>query len=561
MNYNTFGKNSGAGSLSTDKKYNFGTYGQNRKYSDTSQYGFTQNFDIPNNFSLLSNNDNKNTFGLTSTATGNTKNSSGSSIAGASIKDTILSVSGNEKTKNLLSQINDDVLEEYYKLTQEADDIAKLQGVYSPYGDHYSSAKAAANFFYDKGDKEAEKYFDTVARSNSSDGNISKGNTYLGYSSRSNTSSGNTSRTTTNNHSTSVAIDDDIMLLNDINLDFSTTLDVQKTIDDYNAQNKPKQEIKYTNEKKDTAPQAPVSHPEKITKVTDFSKEKTESGIVVEEAAYLVLDLMGYNSAVIDKKENTDWLDLPVGYSLYHKRDDNGAKIPLTDDELYMVDKLTYWKKVDKYKFEGLDIAVYSKTINGKKHIVVVNSGSENLSKITERTGEVVYDWVDNAARFVGDTDDVEKSIEYAKKIVKKYPDAVITFVGYSKGGAEAAANAMATGKDAVLFNPAVLRYSNRYGIGDEYDGNMVSYIVSGEILSKTDGLIHNNLPGEKKYIGEDFDLWNNIFDIYKDFYSNLDTWEYSKSLESFNALKKEFDKSIDLHILENLISIGNGGK
>ena len=78
---------------------------------------------------------------------------------------------------------------------------------------------------------------------------------------------------------------------------------------------------------------------------------------------------------------------------------------------------------------------------------------------------------------------------------------------------AEAAGNALATGKDAVLFNPAspVL---DKYGLSfDNYEANMVSYIIEGEVLSETVGRIWK-LPGEKKFIDRDSD-WKSIFNRY----------------------------------------------
>ena len=44
-------------------------------------------------------------------------------------------------------------------------------------------------------------------------------------------------------------------------------------------------------------------------------------------------------------------------------------------------------------------------------------------------------------------------SIENAKNFVNKYPNAHVTFVGHSKGGAEAISNALATDKDAITFS------------------------------------------------------------------------------------------------------------
>ena len=72
--------------------------------------------------------------------------------------------------------------------------------------------------------------------------------------------------------------------------------------------------------------------------------------------------------------------------------------------------------------------------------------------------------------------------------------------VGYSKGGAEAAANAVATGKDAILFNPASAAFGHYKLDETKYEGNMVSYIIDGEILNS----IFKDLdrtPGEKIFL------------------------------------------------------------
>lgn len=76
-------------------------------------------------------------------------------------------------------------------------------------------------------------------------------------------------------------------------------------------------------------------------------------------------------------------------------------------------------------------------------------------------------------------------------------------FVGTSYGGAEAAVNAVATGKDAILFNPASAAFGHYKLDETKYEGNMVSYIIDGEILNS----IFKDLdrtPGEKRYLGEE---------------------------------------------------------
>ena len=46
----------------------------------------------------------------------------------------------------------------------------------------------------------------------------------------------------------------------------------------------------------------------------------------------------------------------------------------------------------------------------------------------------------------------------------------------------------------------------------------MVTYIVSGEILSETDGRIFNNIPGEKRYVGIDEHINATVAKLYVDF-------------------------------------------
>ncbi|MBP5402883.1 MAG: hypothetical protein J6Y36_06980 [Treponema sp.] len=150
-------------------------------------------------------------------------------------------------------------------------------------------------------------------------------------------------------------------------------------------------------------------------------------------------------------------------------------------------------------------------------------------SRINEETGETEYclanrgsvtksDWVDeNATQLFGESEDMKQSIEFAKKFVEEHPDASITFTGHSKGGAEAAANAVATGKDAFVFNPATVNL-NAYGLdAKNYKGSMKAYIVDGEILNSIFGPISRPIdqkimlpaPAKSKALNFCGDLFN----------------------------------------------------
>ena len=129
---------------------------------------------------------------------------------------------------------------------------------------------------------------------------------------------------------------------------------------------------------------------------------------------------------------------------------------------------------------ESLKIGIYTKTVNGIVSYAFVNKGSSMEWS----------DWKNNFQQPFGWSTDMEDSIKYAKDFVEDHSDAKTTFIGHSKGGAEAAANAVATNKDAILFNPATV-FLDSYGLNAKtYSANMTAYIVKGEILNDIFGLI-----------------------------------------------------------------------
>ena len=87
-----------------------------------------------------------------------------------------------------------------------------------------------------------------------------------------------------------------------------------------------------------------------------------------------------------------------------------------------------------------------------------------------------------------GASEDMKVSIATAVKISDKLENEELTFVGHSKGGAEAAGNALATNRNALLYNPAAINAS-AYGLdASDYTGvdnhGMTVYVVDGEFLN-----------------------------------------------------------------------------
>lgn len=83
---------------------------------------------------------------------------------------------------------------------------------------------------------------------------------------------------------------------------------------------------------------------------------------------------------------------------------------------------------------------------------------------------------------------DMKTWIWIADKLSKSYPNNELTFVGHSKAGAEAEANAYKTGRNALLYNPAILN-DKKYGLNatfyTEHNPNgIIIYVMKGEFLS-----------------------------------------------------------------------------
>lgn len=72
-----------------------------------------------------------------------------------------------------------------------------------------------------------------------------------------------------------------------------------------------------------------------------------------------------------------------------------------------------------------------------------------------------------------------------------------ITFIGHSKGGEEAIANAVSTNSNAIVFDPATANLS-KYNLDvNNYTGNVTSYVVEGEILDSLSIILGKNIGNE----------------------------------------------------------------
>lgn len=116
-------------------------------------------------------------------------------------------------------------------------------------------------------------------------------------------------------------------------------------------------------------------------------------------------------------------------------------------------------------------------------------------------------DWQNNAEQLLTPKSaDMWDAINYSKGFVESHSQE-ITFVGHSKGGAEAASAAVATNKNAILFNPATSNLA-AYGLNaSSYTADMTAYIVEGDIVNYLEGWF--STPIDKAvYLPQQYGAW-----------------------------------------------------
>lgn len=133
-----------------------------------------------------------------------------------------------------------------------------------------------------------------------------------------------------------------------------------------------------------------------------------------------------------------------------------------------------------------------------------------------------------NVTQLLGLSIDVYLSINDAINIVKQYSDSEITFIGHSKGGAQAIACAIKTNRSAITFNPAGLsrltlginpkRYNDTQGFG------IINYIMENDPVDWLNRLLDMMPEGSIIAIDSTSESWidNHIIDnIIKSLRSN----------------------------------------
>jgi RHS repeat-associated protein len=146
----------------------------------------------------------------------------------------------------------------------------------------------------------------------------------------------------------------------------------------------------------------------------------------------------------------------------------------------------------------NLKIGLYSlEHPNGVVEYALVNKGT---------TPSAGVDWTQNASGYLVVSSDVMESIGIARQYDRLFRNQELTMVGYSKGGAEATANGVATNRNVMTFNPMTIDLE-KYGLyPNMYTGDWIQhYVVLGDILNMLFGEVS---IGETEYLDRQYGNW-----------------------------------------------------
>jgi hypothetical protein len=125
-------------------------------------------------------------------------------------------------------------------------------------------------------------------------------------------------------------------------------------------------------------------------------------------------------------------------------------------------------------KENGLHSQVYERTRKGKTEYVYATAGTEDATDVRE-----------DALQPLGTSKQYDQSVFNAKEISKQLGKGTeLTFTGHSLGGGEAAANAYATGRDAITFNAAGVGAISLAKYGFSFISKIDAYILVTDPLN-----------------------------------------------------------------------------
>jgi predicted esterase len=124
----------------------------------------------------------------------------------------------------------------------------------------------------------------------------------------------------------------------------------------------------------------------------------------------------------------------------------------------------------------GLKSALYERTRGGVTEYTYATAGTQDFKDVKE-----------DVMQIIGNSSQYEESVNNARKLNSQLSNSELTFVGHSLGGGLAAANALATDRNAITFNPAALTNETKTSLhlpATTTNGQIHNIVVHGEFVN-----------------------------------------------------------------------------
>ena len=124
----------------------------------------------------------------------------------------------------------------------------------------------------------------------------------------------------------------------------------------------------------------------------------------------------------------------------------------------------------------GLKSALYERTTDGVTEYAYVTAGTQDIRDAKE-----------DIRQLYGASTQYRESVKNARQLNEKLSNSELTYVGHSLGGGLAAANALATDRNAITFNAAAISKDTKNALGlpkTTSKGRIFNVVVKGEIVN-----------------------------------------------------------------------------
>ena len=158
----------------------------------------------------------------------------------------------------------------------------------------------------------------------------------------------------------------------------------------------------------------------------------------------------------------------------------------------------------------GFKSNLYERTSSGITEYAYVTAGTQDITDIRQ-----------DALQLIGYSSQYKESVDNAIMLNRQYANSELTFVGHSLGGGLAAANALATDRNAITFNPAAITNKTKRNLhlpATISKGRIFNVVIQGEIINFIQSKCGLNMEGNCFTFKAPYLPWNSFINTFRRF-------------------------------------------